>query len=413
MNSRLKVAFTLILFIMSVSLFADTTNILFIGNSYTSYNNLPNLVTQVAFTAGDTIYTESHTPGGRRISQHAADAQVFSRIRSREWDYVVIQCQSQEPSFPDGQVATDVFPHAKTLCDSIRAISACTIPMFYMTWGRKNGDASNCAFFPPLCTYEGMDSILRSNYLKMGEQNDAEVAGVGAVWRELRIKTPSLELYTADESHPSYAGSLAAAYTFYSSVFRKSPFDASYKGSLSQMYLDSIQEAVKVQIFDNLRDFNIEDTSDLGVITFIKDGCSYVFDGPAGFETYSWDFGDGSTSNIEDPTHEYTTHGSYNVKLIGVDRCGKIYKASESISCELNSISSLQNEKAFVYPNPSSGSFYIMGNMKLESIHLLDGKKIDYTQKGKSYSVSDEVTGILLLSLSDGDHLFYQRILVE
>jgi len=113
---------------------------------------MPNLLQRVASSAGDILYTESRTPGSRRISQHAADPQVFKIIRSRDWDYIVIQCQSQEPSFHDGQVASDVLPYTKILCDSIRANSACTIPLFFMTWGRKNGDASNCDFFPPLCT---------------------------------------------------------------------------------------------------------------------------------------------------------------------------------------------------------------------------------------------------------------------
>ncbi|MFT4876208.1 MAG: hypothetical protein ACI8S2_000943, partial [Bacteroidia bacterium] len=34
---------------------------------------MPSLLQQVALTAGDTVYTESQTPGGRRISQHASD----------------------------------------------------------------------------------------------------------------------------------------------------------------------------------------------------------------------------------------------------------------------------------------------------------------------------------------------------
>ena len=405
--------FTLALVISGFGSFADTTDVLFIGNSYTNYNNLPSLVIQVAISAGDTLYTESRTPGGRRISQHAADPQVFSKIRSRDWDYVVIQCQSQEPSFSDGQVAADVLPYAKILCDSIRANNACTIPMFYMTWGRKNGDASNCPFFPPLCTYEGMDSILRSNYLKMGEQNDAEVAGVGAVWRELRTTTPSLELYTNDESHPSYAGSLASAYTFYSSIFRKKATNASYNGSVAAVFADSIRKVVDRVIASSPEAYNIGVSEPTSEFTITQDDCLFSFEAPSGFASYQWIFGDGTMESIEDPSHEYAANGPYIVKLIVTDGCGAVDSTTQEVTCGLNNVNRLSNEEAPIYPNPSKGNFSLKGNLELVSIHLLDGKVIDYTQEGKTYTVGKIVSGILILTLKEGDRLFYQRIWVE
>jgi hypothetical protein len=122
---------------------------------------MPTLLIQVGLSAGDTIYTESHTPGGNNIGQHANNAVVHNKIKSRKWDYVVIQCQSQEPSFRDSYVANNVLANAKILCDSIRAHDSCTIPLLYMTWGRKNGDAGSCTSWPPVCTYEGMDFIFQ------------------------------------------------------------------------------------------------------------------------------------------------------------------------------------------------------------------------------------------------------------
>jgi len=39
-------------------------------------------------------------------------------------------------------------------------------------------------------------------------------------------------------------------------------------------------------------------------------------------DTYLWDFGDGSTSTLEDPAHVYTDSGSYNVTLITTNAAG-------------------------------------------------------------------------------------------
>ena len=48
-----------------------------------------------------------------------------------------------------------------------------------MTWGRKNGDASNCSAYPPICTYEGMQQRLRESYMEMASANQGRVSPVG------------------------------------------------------------------------------------------------------------------------------------------------------------------------------------------------------------------------------------------
>ena len=91
----------------------------------------------------------------------------LTKINQQQWDYVVLQAQSQELSFSPFQVASDSYPYAEILVDSIFANSSCTEPLFFMTWGRKYGDQSNCQFYPPVCTYLGMQQRLRESYLDM------------------------------------------------------------------------------------------------------------------------------------------------------------------------------------------------------------------------------------------------------
>src|SRR5690606_1716533 len=121
------------------------------------------------------------------------------------------------------QVETEVFPYAKKLDSLVRHYNSCAETVFYMTWGYKNGDAGNCAVYPPICTYQGMDSLLRSRYTMMADSNDALVSPVGPVRRYLRTYHPAIELYDIDGSHPSVAGTYAAACSFYSVLFRKDP----------------------------------------------------------------------------------------------------------------------------------------------------------------------------------------------
>lgn len=258
---RLKLPISTFLLILCLSKsFGQTKSILFIGNSYTSVNDLPTLVSNIATSMDDALVYDSYTHGGARFMEHAANAAVYSKINSRDWDYVALQAQSQEPSWSQDQVATEVRPYAQQLSDSIKANYHCSLPLFYMTWGRKDGDSQNCNNIPWVCTYEGMDDALAASYTLMAEENEAVVSPVGKVWRHLRENNPGIELYSGDGSHPSLAGSYAAACTFYTMVFQEDPELIPYNSSLSQAEADAIKSAVKLITYDAIDTFHFGNT---------------------------------------------------------------------------------------------------------------------------------------------------------
>ena len=123
---------------------------LFLGNSYTTYNNLPQLTADVALSAGDTLEVASSTPGGYTFEGHLGNAASMDLVTQGNWDFVVLQQQSQMPAFPISQVEVETFPFATQLNDSILAHNPCAETVFYMTWGRENGDQQNCANWPPV-----------------------------------------------------------------------------------------------------------------------------------------------------------------------------------------------------------------------------------------------------------------------
>lgn len=236
---------------LSVMAQDEPKNILFIGNSYTDVNNLPQLVQRVSESAGARLTYTSNTPGGCTFAQHCQN-QSMALIRQGGWDVVVLQAQSQEPSFPQHQVEQQTFPYAAELVQAIYEANPDGEAMFYMTWGRKDGDQQNAQYFPVLGTYEGMDSMLYERYLYMARANDASVCPVGRVWRYLRNNYPDIELYQGDGSHPSMAGSYAAACSFYSMIFHRSPLDVTYTADLDVAQADIIRNAVKTVVFDTL-----------------------------------------------------------------------------------------------------------------------------------------------------------------
>ena len=182
---------------------------------------------------------------------------LYTKMRSNTWDFVTIQAQSQEPAFGLNQVRAETFPYAKILADSIRSTNACAKPLFYMTWGRENGDARNCQFVPWICTYEGMDDSLYSRYMHMANVNEGLVSPVGRVWRYLRKNHPTVDLYTADESHPSATGSYVAMCAFYTTIFHKDPTAITYDYTVKAADAKIIREAAKLIVFDSLSNWNV------------------------------------------------------------------------------------------------------------------------------------------------------------
>ncbi|MBK7856008.1 MAG: hypothetical protein IPJ79_15005 [Bacteroidetes bacterium] len=68
-----------------------TRSVLFLGNSYTGVNNLPQLVHDVALSAGDTLLFDSYTPGGYQLVSHNNDSTSIYKIMAGGWQYVVLQ----------------------------------------------------------------------------------------------------------------------------------------------------------------------------------------------------------------------------------------------------------------------------------------------------------------------------------
>lgn len=402
MKKTFTFLFLLLLFFISES--QTTLKVLFLGNSYTSVNDLPGLTALVAKSAGDSLIYSSNTPGGYTFNQHSTDATSVSQINQGEWDYVVLQEQSQYPSFPDAQVQSEVFPYATALNDMIIAADSCTETVFYMTWGRKNGDASNCAAWPPVCTYEGMDSLLHLRYMMMAQNNNAEVSPVGAVWHYLRTNAPAIELYSADESHPSPAGSYAAACTFYTSMFRKSPLNITYDYSLSSSDASTIRDAVKTVVFDSLAHwFNVDEIPS-AAFNANHNGLQVTFTSTSvNAHHFYWSFGDGATSTDENQVYTFGAPGSYTVTLI-TEYCGLYDTTSQTIAVAPVGIETMNSNVAF-FPNPVRNILTISAENEISYIAISDASGRIVLVKNR---ISRQKTEIDLSSLEDG--IYFVRV---
>ena len=143
---------------------ATEPRILFVGNSYSF--KIPGVLRNLAQKEKKRIVVEKVTKGGWTLQKHAGSQQTLGRIREAKWDVVVLQEQSQIPSFARAQRRNQMIPPAKILVAEIRKSGA--IPVFFQTWGRRDGDRQNSAAFPR-DTFEKMQARLSEGYREAAE----------------------------------------------------------------------------------------------------------------------------------------------------------------------------------------------------------------------------------------------------
>lgn len=189
--------------------------VLFIGNSYTYFNNLPQLVAGLAASAkpAQTIETEMVTVGGATLKSLWAGGKPQAALANGKWDYVVLQEQStlgmsrMVDGIPQISDPKNFHEAVRMIDPEIKKTGA--KPVLYMTWARKDSPDKQ--------------PLLTEAYQSIGKELGDTVVPVGLAWQAALKVKPALELHVADKSHPTPAGSYLAACVFYATLFGKSP----------------------------------------------------------------------------------------------------------------------------------------------------------------------------------------------
>ncbi|MBP46336.1 MAG: hypothetical protein CMH53_00130, partial [Myxococcales bacterium] len=220
---------------------------LFIGNSYTAANAPDDLKGQYQALMQEAIErnlwadtsvvieTQDVTAGGYLLRMHLKDAQQpaspVAQALATTLSVVVLQEQSQIPAFkltghPEYQQSLNAF---EGLDDLAETAGATTVAL--MTWGRRQGDASNSF----MSTFKSMQSALAKGYEGYVQKTSTSTrpilmapAGLAfeAIFDDLVAagQDPVAEdsifsrLYEPDGSHPTSLGSYLAALTVVGAV---------------------------------------------------------------------------------------------------------------------------------------------------------------------------------------------------
>lgn len=222
--------------------------ILFIGNSYTYYNEMPAIFEALASKAGRSVSVERVTKGGWTLEKQAdPNDEVGARVAEKlskenygAYDYVILQEQSHRPITN----APSFYDATRNLVERVRAIGA--TPILYATWGRKTGSETLTTYH---LTNETMTYKLAAAYSAIGEELGVTVSFVGLAFYDVYTTNPLIELYNKDCSHPSWEGSYLAAATLFATVFGADPTGVDYRGECADGASPVLLAAAKKAVF--------------------------------------------------------------------------------------------------------------------------------------------------------------------
>lgn len=184
----------------------DNMKVLFLGNSYTYFNDLPAMTAELAQAAGIDLITDSITRGGAYLHQFADPAdELYGKWRAvyekDRWDCVVFQNQSFHP-------VKDPAAFRQAALDMQKLLRPGQRILLYQTWAYKYGSDKLAG------TGLAYDEMLTRMVSSCGAAADAvggEAVPVGQAFAQVRALHPEIELYNPDGSHPSPAGTYLAA----------------------------------------------------------------------------------------------------------------------------------------------------------------------------------------------------------
>jgi hypothetical protein len=202
------------------------SRILFVGNSLTFFNNLPETFAELARSGGHAVEVGISAQGGQTLAEHSTSATTLKKITGQRWDYLVLQEQSRIPAIA-AQRNRQMVPAARLLDEKGAESGAHTV--LFLAWASREG-LPRAGFED----YAAMQAAIEAGYLEVAGEIGAMVAPVGMAWQRALEEHQELELWARDGSHPTPAGTYLAACVFYATLLGESPEGASYLAGLPE-----------------------------------------------------------------------------------------------------------------------------------------------------------------------------------
>lgn len=240
--------------------------VLFIGNSLTYYNNMPQMFDSLATTSGKEVYVDQATVGGKPLWQLLHDQSVIDKINEKQWDYVVLQ-SDDITAFPD--MYNDEIETLEEFKNIILLNNPSSQIIYTMIWGLRDGVTVlelNGQYI--YYSYEEYMKKIYAGTLFVANATNLMIAPVGWAWYSAVLDDASNKplLFASDGAHPSLQGSYLMACVMNAVIFQNRDTSIGFYSSIPVEKAKYYQQKAVATVFDSLELWNIIPTS-TGIIT--------------------------------------------------------------------------------------------------------------------------------------------------
>ncbi|MBO6794592.1 MAG: hypothetical protein JJ895_11825 [Balneolaceae bacterium] len=216
---------------------SDTLYVLFVGNSYTYYWGLAQIIEGLS-TSGDTfISTRTSTASGASLSDHwhgRYNLSTKEKIINGKWDVVVLQNQSRSSIDSLDQFMS----YGLKFAELIKSVGA--TPLLFETWAREENPF--------------MQDLITRAHDKLATEAMMKKVPIGSLWQKIRELRPAFDLFDPDGSHPNSTGTYFNACIFYSfltgeqaTYLQTRVYTVDHHGESIQLTIQDDQEATFLQ----------------------------------------------------------------------------------------------------------------------------------------------------------------------
>lgn len=185
------------LFLFSQDLPKEPIRVLFVGNSFTYFYNLPQLVAAMAESQGKEVITRQSTVGGSNLGQHwrkERGTRTMDLLVTENWDFVVFNNHSTSPI--DKQDEFDEY--GRKFAELVKSKGA--QPVFMQTWAYKSN---------PM-----MQTQITAAYDKLAIETGSLLVPAGLLIQQVRQWRPDMDMFF-DDKHPSSNATYLLGLAFY------------------------------------------------------------------------------------------------------------------------------------------------------------------------------------------------------
>ena len=233
----------------------DTLRMLFIGNSYTYYNEYPIIFKEIAWREGHYADCDIFISGGYTMKAHLNNKVSRETVEKGGYDYAFLQDQSFNAVLIDTEDDKGAVENMAKMIKRVKKYSPDAKTVIEITWGRKFGNnnlGKKNEYLPTkypsyFSDYNAMQNRLTDMITEEARITGSQVSPVGIAWQIIRRERPDIELYAKDAHHPSYAGSYLSAIVAYLTVYRTPFGDNPINGKLdaaTAAYLRDVAQRV-------------------------------------------------------------------------------------------------------------------------------------------------------------------------